>query len=69
MTAGWKITLINKEVKVPAISNWTHVTIQRNLYKTATQKIDKTKILISKGSLMKVESIAECPPWSILQYF
>ena len=21
------------------------------------------------GSLMKVESIAECSPWSILQYF
>ena len=36
-------------------------------------KIDKTKILLIKlmtnGSLMKVESIAECSPWSILQYF
>ena len=33
---------------------------------------DKTKILIINGSLMelmKVESIAECSPWSILQYF
>ena len=30
-------------------------------------KIDKTKILLTNGSLMKVESIAEC--WSILQYF
>ena len=30
-------------------------------------KIDKTKILMTNGSLMKVESIAEC--WSILQYF
>ena len=28
-------------------------------------KIDKTKVLIANGSLMKVESIAEC----ILQYF
>ena len=28
-------------------------------------KIDKTKILMTNGSLMKVESIAEC----ILQYF
>ena len=27
------------------------------------------KILITIGSLMKVESIAECPTWSILQYF
>ena len=32
-------------------------------------KIDKTKILMTNGSLMKVGSIAECSPWSILQYF
>ena len=32
-------------------------------------KIDKTKVLMANGSLMKVESIAECSPWSILQYF
>ena len=32
-------------------------------------KKDKTKILITNGSLMKVERIAECSPWSILQYF
>ena len=32
-------------------------------------KKDKTKILMTNGSLMKVESIAECSPWSILQYF
>ena len=31
-------------------------------------KIDKTKILMTDGSLMKFESIAECSPWSILQY-
>ena len=30
-------------------------------------KIDKTKVLVEKGSLMKVKSIAECSPWSILQ--
>ena len=24
---------------------------------------------MTNGSLMKVESIAECSPWSILQYF
>ena len=29
----------------------------------------KTKILMTNGSLMKVESIAECSIWSILQYF
>ena len=32
-------------------------------------KIDKTKILFTNGSLMKAERIAECTPWSILQYF
>ena len=33
-------------------------------------KKDKTKTLkITNGRLMKVESIAECSPWSILQYF
>ena len=32
-------------------------------------KIDKIKVLMQNGSLMKVESIAECFPWSILQYF
>ena len=26
-------------------------------------------VLMENGSLMKVESIAECSPWSILQYF
>ena len=32
-------------------------------------KKDKAKILLTNGSLMKVKSIAECSPWSILQYF
>ena len=32
-------------------------------------KIDNTKILMTNGSLMKVESIAECSKGSILQYF
>ena len=36
--------------------------------KNGHSKIDKTKILMTNGSLMKVESIAECSPWSILQY-
>ena len=31
-------------------------------------KIDKTNFLMTNGSLMKVESIAECSPWSNLQY-
>ena len=36
--------------------------------KSGHLKRDKTKVLIENGSLMKVESIAECSPWSILQY-
>ena len=32
-------------------------------------KVDKTKVLKTNGNLMKVESIAEWSPWSILQYF
>ena len=32
-------------------------------------KIDKTKVLMVNGNLMKVERIAECSHWSILQYF
>ena len=28
-----------------------------------------TKVLMENGSLTQVESIAECSPWSILQYF
>ena len=32
-------------------------------------KIEKTKFLMTNGSTMQLESIAECSPWSILQYF
>ena len=32
-------------------------------------KIDKTQVLMENGSLMKVESIAECSPWGVLKYF
>ena len=32
-------------------------------------QIDTTKVLMTKGSLMKVNSIAECSKGSILQYF
>ena len=32
-------------------------------------KIDKAKILMTNGSFMKVKSIVECSPWSILQCF
>ena len=32
-------------------------------------KINKIKVLMTNGSLMKVETVAYCSPWSILQYF
>ena len=32
-------------------------------------KIAETKVLMANGNLMKVKSIAECSPWSILQCF
>ena len=51
---GSDITVSNGTVK-PVLSNHS--------------KIDKTKVLMTNGSLMKVKSIAECSSWSILQYF
>ena len=42
--------------------------VQKNSVLSGHSKI-KTKVLKTNGSLMKVESIAECSPWSILQYF
>ena len=33
------------------------------------RKANVTEALMTNGSLMKVTSIAECSPWSILQYF
>ena len=44
--------------------------IHENLsFKSGHSKIDKTKGLKTDGSLLKVESIAECSKGSILQYF
>ena len=47
-------------------------TCQRNTYsKTCVKrplKNRQTNILMTNGSLMKVVFIAECSPWSILQY-
>ena len=50
------------------ISEYSHIvytcTVKPAL--SGHSKIDKTKILITNGSLVKVESIAEFSPWSIL---
>ena len=45
------------------VYNYSKTCVKRPL------KIDKTKNLMTNGSLLKVESIAECSPWSILQHF
>ena len=37
--------------------------------KLPLKRLDKTKILVTNGSLMQDESIAECSKGSILQYF
>ena len=45
--------------------------VQLNLCKSFVKRPLKKdiKILMTNGSLMKVKCIAECSPWSILQYF
>ena len=49
-----------------------NIAIEKNTVKpvlSGHSKEDKTKILMTNGSLMKVESIAERSLWSILQHF
>ena len=50
---------------IPGYQSWTY----SQPVLSGHSKIDKTKILMINGSLMVVESITECSPWSILQYF
>ena len=45
-------------------SDYSKTCVKRQL-----SKIDKTKILMTNGSLMQVKSITECSNRSILQYF
>ena len=54
-----------------AMGRWTYFKIckYRKTCLKLPLKIDETKILMTNGSLMQVKSIAECSPWSILQYF
>ena len=54
---------------IATIINYKFLTITVKPVLSSHSKKDKTKVLIANGSLMKVESIAECSPWSILQYF
>ena len=45
------------------------ITITAKPVLSGHSKIDKTKVLMTNGGLMKVKSIAGCSSWSILQYF
>ena len=51
------------ESLVTAESKYSKTCVKRPL------KNRQNKILMTNGRLMKVRSIAECSPWSILQYF
>ena len=55
--------------KLPSMQTVNYSNSTVNLCDTAAHKIDKTKILMTTGSLMKVERIAESSLLSILQYF
>ena len=57
-------TQIRVCVLLDAVSIWSSVKAKSVL--TASQNRQKT-ILMKSGSLMKVESIAKCFPWTILQ--
>ena len=52
-------------------SFWVFTKIQNTVKPVLSDhsKTDKTKTLMTYGTLIKVESIADCSPWSILQYF
>ena len=62
------ITLFTREMKALLSSR---ITIYSKTCLKRPLKIDKTKILMTNGSLMNSEgqSIAECSPWTILHYF
>ena len=64
-----KISLSNSE-STSSTKQKVHVGSQysKTFLKQPLKKI-KTNILITNGSLMKLESIAEGSPWSFLKYF
>ena len=60
-------------VSSQALYHWATALLREYTGKTAKpafsghSKIDKTKILMTNGSLMKVESIAECSPLTCIK--
>ena len=55
--------LVSIKIVCPYLVQHTVTSVYNDYSKT-----DKTKILMTNGSLMKVKSIAECSPWSIAEY-
>ena len=59
-----EMNLLQKKILMDTVSIGTAKPVL-----SSHSKIDKTKVLMANCSFMKVKSIAECSPWSILQYF
>ena len=51
------------EMHMTEVTHYSRTCLMRPL------KNKQIKVLKTNGSVMKVESNAECSPWSILQYF
>ena len=69
-----ELKLLNYAIKPAIAENGIHrpLVAAREIWKYSTNchsKIDKTKILMTKGSFMKVESIAECSLGAFCQTF
>ena len=63
---NWLTVLVLLPVEVITGKKLFYSTVKPAL--SGPSKLDKTKILMTNVSLMKVKSIVECSPWSILQY-
>ena len=61
--------LIQVVVSLPDTRSYDMYTLTVNPVFSGHSKKDKAMILKTNGSLMKLESNAECSLWSILQYF
>ena len=62
----WSAIKVISAIKVTSSGTDLHDTVKPVL--SGQSKIDKTKTLLTNGSLTKVQSMAECSLWSILQY-
>ena len=58
--------VINPKTGIFKIGSSEHYTVKPVWNRHS--KIDKTKIFMTNSGSMKVKSIAECSPWSIMQY-